>query len=347
MARLNPDGTLNDDWTDPFQGGDPYMGGGTDPALDDSINSLSHIFPGDNGGAAPKSSGAAPPPITGINPQTGYGYGSPDDNAFYGPTGASQTRSGTDPAYIKSRVYWLSTLPGSNPSLKSDPGYWEKQILDNGGWKSQGTSEIDPFWHDKAMQPEGAPAGGDTKPGSQVNDVLSQLLTKLFGAGAADPNGPLRKQISDKFGSLMDQYSKPVSPDDPIIQANTDAFHGTEQRSLGQYGEMAAERAHAEGVPVGAFDSAVGNATSAAGRDEATNLGSQMTNETNARRAALGGVLGQASNFSNVTDEQKLREELAVLSDATGNQQFYDSLAAGMGSQNSELDKLLATILGK
>lgn len=364
MARLRGDGTLDDNWMYPYQPGDPN--------LDPSLDSLGQMFPNDKSGGTPASTGPVDYSGTsGMPPTGGFTWptdGQPPPVVHQGDTAADVPGlpMGTKPSDASNPASsfdnYLSRHP-NDPQAAIDE--WTK-AGDVGGlapkWYpdtktiglANGTYLVMPGtgdnktagWQVVKRGPEGAgsstPAGG-----SQVNDVLSGLLTKLFGAGAADPNAALRKQLSDKFGSLMDQYSQPVNPDDPTIRATTDAYHGIEARNLSNYGEMAAERAHAEGVPVGAFDSAIGNATSAAGRDEAANLGTRMTNETNARRAALGGVLGQASNFSNVSDDQKLREELAVLSDATGNQQFYDSMAAGMGGQNNELDKLILTLLGK
>lgn len=150
------------------------------------------------GGGTTTTPPATPPPVgnapTGINPQTGFTYGSPEDNAFYGPNGAAETQNPTDPAYVKSKVYYLSTLPGANPSLKNDPDYWVKQILANGGWHDGTGADqgIDRYWQNKAMQPEGAPAGGADALGSLIAPFTEQFTNPDYVAptGVNDQNDP-------------------------------------------------------------------------------------------------------------------------------------------------------------
>jgi hypothetical protein len=158
--------------------------------------------------------------------------------------------------------------PGVNPSVTNDPGYWAGRIAQTGGINNQSQQD---YWTGRFMTPEGAfndtqGGGGAAAPagqpgvGNNIHDALSSFLMQMFG-GRTDPNAAFRSNLMGQFSNLMGKYSQPVSADDPIIRANADAYHGTRARNLQALQESMAERAHAEGVPTGAFDSAVGNAT--------------------------------------------------------------------------------------
>lgn len=218
-------------------------------------------------------------------------------------------------------------------------------FTDEGGWH---------FVPRTQREGGGGGAGGGNGNSGGIRDVLASYLQKLFGdlQSKTDANAPLRSKVMDQFSSLLDKYSKPVDENDPIIRANADAYHGIQARKLSDYGEMAANRAHSEGVGTGAFDSALGNATSSAGRDEAAYTGGLMSHELDNRRGALSNVINQGKDYLTTEDQQALADKLGTLTAGLGfngqdNQdtQFYDQLAAGLGGQQNSLDSLIYSLL--
>lgn len=401
MARFTQDG-LDEQWADPYQNVDP------------TANTLTGIFSDPTGSGTNLNSVNNPAdPIAMTDPgasgRIARGNGSntnvtnPVNNYTNAPdaTGTqTQTTPGDPVAWLQNQLtnYKGNNLEGDiipqyNQTFNTGPTTGAAYYNINGhnviglpngvGGQYGGYFTDEGGWH---FVPRIAPEGGNSgtpllnsTSGGGTADILSSYLNSIISGlnNRPDPNAALRSSLTNQFSSLMDRYSAPVSASDPIIQANTDAYHGIQQRQLGSYGETLAERAHAEGVPVGAFDAALGNASNAAGQGEAAYTGGLMTNELQARRSALSNLLGQASGYLSTADQQALQDKIATIDAALGsvtagnnltlgegalanqasalgnqatsinnqNQQFYDSLTNSMANNQNSLDSLIYSIL--
>lgn len=265
-------------------------------------------------------------------------------------------------------------------AYSKDPGYWYKRALGMGGSGADAAKYGPWAGGDPNAERAGAAATalqgpnvkGTTPGGSNVHDSLTDLLLRIMGgvANRQDPNSGLRSSMLSKFNSLMDEYGRPVDENDPIIRSNAEAYHGVQARKLNDYRERMAERAHAEGVPTGAFDAALGNAEMSAGRDEAQFTTGLMGNERQSRRSALANILSQSGAYLSDQDRMALQDKISTIDEAlrsegidnafelgtgslenqktqTSNQntQFYDELANRISGNANSLDSLLLSLL--
>jgi hypothetical protein len=184
-------------------------------------------------------------------------------------------------------------------------------------------------WQWSPTTPEtGGQSGGGLQQSnaSAQNNQLMDLLMGLFSRGNA----------------LLDKYSQPVTADDPLISNVVNAFHGSSARQEATQREMLAERAHAEGVPTGAFDAAVSNADTQRGLAESSLLANLMNNENVSRRNALNSLFGGETGLLGTG----LGSTNANRSLDLSNQQFYDNLAFLMSTYGNNLDSYWASIFG-
>jgi hypothetical protein len=91
-----------------------------------------------------------------VQPQPGVQApgAAPAQGGTFQPTpGASPT----DPNEVAKYVQWLSQQPGADPTLASDPGYWTKQIIANGGGL---TADNIGYWNNRSKAGAGDAGGG-------------------------------------------------------------------------------------------------------------------------------------------------------------------------------------------
>jgi hypothetical protein len=234
-------------------------------------------------------------------------------------------------------VAWAGTQPGVNPSVKNDPNYWI------GRFTSGAFGNDQDYALSRMMQAEGAPEGSSGTPANAPGDnsALSDFLNKLLAQqqGYNSTITGQRQSLLDRIRGLADQYSRPVTADDPNIKAQTDAFHGTSARSLNDFREMAAERANAEGVPTGAFDSQLGNATNTAGQAEAGFQANLMQTQMMANRQALSDMLNQGAGVLSAQDSADIQNKIAAINASLGSKSLDQNFS--LGSQSLSLQRLL------
>jgi hypothetical protein len=178
------------------------------------------------------------------------------------------------------------------------------------------------------------------------------------------------KNLLDRGSSLLDDYQKPVTADDPYIKGQVSAFHGTSQRQLQDLRTTLAERAHAEGVGSGAFDAELSNADMSAGRDEGSLEAKLMSDENTSRRTALGNMFGMQLGAIGEGDKTQLGNRALTIQDFLGrgnlsnnlkqilgtlsnnrtsidnqDKQFYDNLSWLMSQYGTSLDSILAGLI--
>jgi hypothetical protein len=213
---------------------------------------------------------------------------------------------------------WFSTLTSGKAPTPDQLIALEPQIVAAGG---------------KVLRNAKGVAGKIQLPNGDIIDVIQgadaggkawQWITpQQAAANNSASGGSGGGGFLDRLSQLLDQYQNPVDPNDPIISRLTQSYEGRMGRALEGFKNQAAERAYAEGVPSGAFDTQIGNATLEAGRNVGDFEGNLLNTEHNNRRNALAQLLGLTSSYS-----------LGNTGLFNQNNQFYDKL--GIDSAHEE-----------
>lgn len=309
MAKLNDDGSLDfseDDWMAP---GTPPKKTPTDPNVQ-----AGYADPNSPEELAKQNAlyGAGGTAMTKPSPDSTW------DGAKWNTPAAPAPAAGGD-ADMRAQIAKWAAMPGADPSLAADPDYWVKAITAKGGLNAGNTQ----YWQDASVGPtaffnnpnresgSGPTAGGGSSgsggSGSKLSDFLMQLLSK----GGGNNTDPARSALMGRLNSLMDQYSQPVTADDPTIKASTDAYTGQVGRSVNRFKKTAAERAYAEGVPSGAFDSQIGNAEMSGGRAVGDMQTQLMRDEMLSRRTSLMNTLQSAGSLLSAQDQADIQNKIA------------------------------------
>lgn len=196
--------------------------------------------------------------------------------------------------------------------------------------------------------------GQDTGNTNTGNTALDAYLAQLMKDNADRKSNAdaQRTELQGRIRGLEDKYSAPVTAQDDTIAPQVDAFRGETDRTLAAYREKMAERAHAEGLGSGAFDSAIGESTLAGGRATGNFQAGLMGQELTARRGALSDVMKQGEGLLGEQDTNDLQQRVATI-DAelrnkglnNQNSQWYDKFAYDQGLDSAGLDAALAQLL--
>lgn len=320
--RINDDGTLDYEMDDYVPPAAPDAG--TDPAAPTSRTARGD--PADQSTTSPNQDGGQ-----------GASMATPEDAFNVGDwvTQALGTAKSTDdPAYWNGKV-------GGDPNVQnattraSALNYWQG-LINQGNGNGLGNA----LRNDSPAG--GAAGGGSASPagaGGTLSDFLNSLLSQ-YQTNSANTSSQ-RNSLLQRLSGLIDQYSQPVTADDPGIKAATDAYTGDVNRATNAYQKQAAERSYAEGVPSGAFDSAIGNATMAGGKAIGDYQGNLINTETQNRRSAVTSLAGQELGALGGEDSTSLESMLAGLN----SNEFYDQLGTSTAYNESML-KYLYTALG-
>lgn len=150
-----------------------------------------------------------------------------------------------------------------------------------------------------------------------------------------------RKGLKSKLDEMIGLYSRPVTGNDPGIKEQTFNYEGKMGRALQRQREKMASRAHAEGLPTGAFDSWVGGSELKAGQATADYEGRLIADEMKQRRAALSDMLNQSRGLLSEEDQMDLNRQIAMI-DANlrgqGSDRDYDLGLKGLDMQKYGID---------
>lgn len=314
---------------------------------------------------APPTTGVAPPPGTNPGPAPA-GYVPPTTGPFApgattpppGAPGTFAPGSPNDPSSqgngAAANAYLLQMLNNSGRTdysnlvdtinkqygLASGTGlqwYGDKQVIAaaGGGYYAKGP---DGKWAynlgDKGAGPKtGNPATPNIPPGSSGNPLLDDYLKQLMADRAKQDAA--RAGLSTQIKGLVDKYGQPVDQNDPIIHGQVDAYRANQDRTDAMTREQMAERAHAEGVPVGAFDTAASNIISSGGQKVGQYQAGLMGDELTNRRAALSDMLGKNQSLISEGDQSSLQNSIAGI-DAELAQQKLNQGQQGLDQQNNQ-----------
>lgn len=326
MAKLREDGNLDfsqDDWQAPQV--QPQKTNAPDPNSPEEIARQNAIYgPGGTAFKKPNADSV-------WDPQT--------ETWSQGTAPAPTTAGGGND--VRAYIAQLAAMPGADPSLASNPDYWEEAINSRGGLNAGNRQ----FWQDASVGPtaffnnpnrEGGGAPAPAAGGGGGSD-LSSFLQQMLMANGGNKTDPARTALMGRLNTMMDQYSQPVSATDANIAGPTQAYTGQVGRSVNAFKKQAAERAYAEGVPTGAFDSQVGGATMAGGRSIGDFETNQMNTEMQSRRASLMSTLTSAGNLLSAQDQADIQNKIANI-DAVMKSKGLDLTDKGLDINNKGLD---------
>ena len=219
------------------------------------------------------------------------GTGQADPSAW----GSFTTGQGVDPSQYAQVVTALRAQGGWNTGTE-DPNYWVNRIAStNGGW---GNPDNVKYYMDRiAAGPNGQPSdspsasgGGGLPPAQFANGPLT------------DPNA------TALFNQLMktSQESLSVSPNDPIIKSQTDAYSADQQRQM-----LAEQQQFSAGHgPFTDLSAEIAATNEKAGQNTAGYQATLMGNEVTARRQEIQSALSGAQGLLTAEQQMQLQEEL-------------------------------------
>ena len=124
--------------------------------------------------------------------------GSPEAYAYANRPAAPSAPGGGGGSILDQIAQW-SQMPGSNPSLRTDPNYWLRRITETGGLNAGHTA----YWQNLAMRPEGAPESwSPSTPGG----------TPTYGAGGSIFDDPATRDFMALLTSHVNALNQPYTP---------------------------------------------------------------------------------------------------------------------------------------
>lgn len=300
----------------------------------------------------PVASPAAAPPVNqnpyfdpGTNITPGQDIPLKGNGAAPAPGAAAPAAGFDTDAGILAQIGKWAAMPGADPSLGADPNYWLGEIKKRGGlsasnlqyWQDAGVGPT-AFFNNPNRESGGSGGGANTvAAASGGGDLSSFLMSLLQGQGAG--TSAARNTLLSKLSALADKYSQPVTADDPNVKGATDAYTGQVGRSVNRFRKTAAERAYAEGVPSGAFDSQIGNAELSGGRSVGDFETTLMHDEMLSRRNALMQTIQQSGSLLSAQDASDIQNKIAGI-DAALKSRGMD-ITENLGFKGLDLQKLL------
>ena len=200
------------------------------------------------------------------------------------------------------------TDAGSQPTA-ANMQYWIDQINATGGATPSNLA----YWSAKMTAGEGsggAPSSGAGAAGGAGAYVPGQGVPgqgTVFGPN--NPNTGAVTALEAQLMGLAQQYSQPVTAQDPIIAAQTGAFNAQEQQAARNYETQAAETAGPSANEDAVARSQAENVGQQTGAFEAT----AMSNELTQRMSALQNILTQYGSTLTQEQQMQLTEELNQL----------------------------------
>ncbi len=238
--------------------------------------------------------------------------GAPSGNPNAPPAGGSAFNGSTyygktDPASINS--YVTGMLAGTG--REGDAQMWANYISSKGGGPNS-------YWDNLITQNIGGDAPSSSGTAGGGGAYIPGQGVPGQGTIFSPQNTAGITALENQLMGIAAQDQQPVTPNDPIIQAQTNAFNSQAQQAAKNNETTAAEQggpnANQEAINRSQSEQ-VGQST---GNMEAT----LMSNELGARRQQLQQILSQYGNTLTAEQQMQLQEELTQLGLAQGANQF-------------------------
>lgn len=260
-------------------------------------------------------------PFTGIAPVGGSVYDAPDPwhyptpekPADMAPAPSSGIDYGTDEGILKQIGIWAA-MPGADPSLGADPGYWLRRIKETGGLRADNLQ----YWQDAGVGPtaffnnpnreSGSSSGGSTSTSTTTSGSLP-APTPVYTPYV--PNPGAQNQPDELFKFLMEKarQSTKIDPNDPMVRAQSDNYAANLERKGRRYLSELAERKGAGGN-IGAESRMIAEKNAQAG---AAHEGELMQHLADQRRAEIMQALSLGTQYMTAQQQRALQQELALI----------------------------------
>ncbi len=308
--------------------------------------------PGSPGPQAPPAPPAPPAPA----PAPDYvNHDNPNITPVDPTTGSPQPtnpNTGTATGVVIGSDTWIdnwlqaqSTMPGVNPSVGGDPGYWKRRFRETGGI----TAANRQWWETKMRQPEGAPEGGGGPPppaagggGGGGSQGLDPSISAFFNAQTANlaaqqaRDAEIRAIIRSRLALAqqpVDENSAEVTQ--PLLAARNEATRAQDSERT-----ALAERLYAQG---GLNTNALGQQIQQSSERNALGLGNLraglISHVADAKRQELQALLQMATAQGDSESARTIQAQIAALNASVTSQGQGIGLAEFLAqlNQNSAL----------
>lgn len=152
----------------------------------------------------------------------------------------------------------------------------------------------------------------------QLDALIAQMLRNQQTAAeerarAAEADRVWRTNMRANIQGTIDTNGRAVTDDDPIIQSIMRSFSASGERELMKGREALAARSAMQGLPTGAFDSAVQGSYDTLAQNNAAKKSNLMYDETNARQARLMQALGLGASVMTADENRDLNRQIAEM----------------------------------
>lgn len=265
-----------------------------------------------------------------------------------------------------------SATPPVPPGPKPGPDWVPDQT--GLGWVPPGHPNA---WKPPAGATPGAAADPNAPP--PVDTSLEGQIKKMMEDAAAEraKREEYSKKIHDTVTSQIDEGSKPVDPNDPIMAQQNRAYSTTQDRALAEGREAMAARGASQGLPTGAMDASLQSSYENAASDKSAYSGNLMADRLKQKQQQLQNALTTGAGILSAEEARDLQSRIATLdarikatqidqNERQGNRdldirqggldldnrrlteqsnQFYDTFGANIGDRESALNAEIMRML--
>jgi len=266
-----------------------------------------------------------PSPQPGGPGQQGGQQGGQQQSPF---DGGGYSGGAIDPSKANDQNYWRQVMQytaqqSGKPYDPSAEAYWFPKFQQSGG--------ISDYWVSRLMMPDTGGAGGGggaAQGGGAAGGAAQQVFnpqglnfgaTNVLGNQLQGPGGQLYGDIQ----SQIQQAENPVTPQDPIIKAQTDAYRAEQDRAARSALSQAAE-SQGPNANLSAVQRSLAEQGAQATGSMQANL---MSQELGARRQMLQNLLQQGAGVMTSQQQMAIQDELAKLQLAEQESQYSRGLA--------------------
>lgn len=260
---------------------------------------------------SPPPSGGTPPPTSDSLPVPGPGNAPrplvPPAPAPTTPTAPTYGGNPNDPAWIQSFLSYYASQPGMDPSLASNPAYWQRRMLETGGLSPSNTQ----YWIGR-FKGQGGDVGGPA-PAPTPPPFSGDNATK-FGIPIDPATAEFNQKMRDFMTKQLGDLSQPTTEDSPDIAPALSAYNNQSQRGQEQNDAALAEAFYANGnLGSGAF-----RTTQQAGREATAGTRAQFAGQTiltasQQKRQQLQEMLQTATTMGMTQQAQEIQKQIALI----------------------------------
>lgn len=178
-----------------------------------------------------------------------------------------------------------------------------------------------------------------SQPAPVIADPATPAAPETGGAPATNGAQPYSDLIMQNIQDLLKRGNAPLTADDPTLRAQFDPISASLQRAGQRTKAQAAERAAYQGTSVGGaggpLDAEMNSINEDTGNQEGKLMSQMVTQELQARRQDIQNALQYAQG----EEKQRLLVQQQAIDRELQQQEYYDTLAAGIGQNEYQFNQ--------